>query len=693
MKIKFKISLMVLVFIMVAAFGVGMVGYYYANRIIQNTTTQIINDVCDKTVAELDEYLMRIEQSVDILADYALDNLEDFNAFKSSSTYVDQYTEKIAPVLLSSGEHTEGVISAYIRYSPDVAYPTSGKFYMRTGGLATPYQVVANTDFSVYEKTDLNHVGWYYIPVNNGGPTWMDPYFNENVNVHMISYVVPLFVDGENFGIIGMDIDFSLVEQLAQIELMYETAANFVLGVDKQVLFHKDIAYGTPLSETDGRGTDAILAAMAAGDANRQLYAMTIGKTTYTSTYRTARNGMTIITAIDAADLKDDLNRLRTAITIASQIMIIPGTAIAFIVISLITRHIDELNKAAKRVADGELDVVIDIKSKDEIGTLANTMSQTVNQLHEYTEYINEISTVLNNIADGDLAFKLTKNYHGNFAKIKESLEHISTTLNNTMIDINAVADQVAQGSDQVSSGAQTLAQSSTQQTASITDLSNSIDELTSDVSQNNENVRGAFSAMELAFNGINASSKDMSDMHNAMGAISNASEEISNIVKTVDDIAFQTNILALNASIEAARAGAAGKGFAVVAEEIQLLSSKVATATENINHLVENVMSSVQNGRDISQKADASLQNVAATAETVKDSIQKISESSGKQSAAIRRINEGVKEIAQAVQSNSATAQESAASSEEMNSMAKILRDRISHFKLKTDYDFDNPI
>lgn len=691
MKIKFKISLMVLIFIMVASFGVGMVGYYYANRIMQDSSSQIINDVCDRTASELNEYLKRAEQSVDILAEYVLDNLQDYGAFKSSDSYVDQYTEQIAPVLLSAAEHTEGVISAYIRYSPDVAYPTSGKFFMRTGGLNTPYEIVDNTDFSIYDKTDLSHVGWYYIPVNNGGPTWMDPYFNENVNVHMISYVVPLFIGGENFGIIGMDIDFSQIEEIAELQTIYESASNFILGMDYQVLHHDGTDYGIPLANVDPAGTKAILDAISAGSESRDLIDMTISKTDYLATFRAARNGMTIITTVTVADLKNDLNRLRVAITIASQIMIFGGTFIAFVVISIITRHIDELNKAARRIADGELDVDINVKSRDEIGNLADTMSLTVNHLHNYIEYINEISMVLNQIADGNLDFKLTKDYQGDFAKIKLSLEHISTTLNETMIDIHAVADQVAQGSDQVSAGAQSLAENSTQQTASINDLSQSIDDLNTDVAVNNENLRNAFSAMEKAFAGINASSKDMSDMHTAMNAISKASEEISNIVKTVDDIAFQTNILALNASIEAARAGAAGKGFAVVAEEIQVLSAKTAAATDNINHLVENVMTSVRNGQDISEKADVSLQNVASTAETVKDSIKSISESSGKQSEEIQKINTGIKEIAQAVFSNSATAQESAASSEEMSSMAKILRDRISHFKLKTEYDFDH--
>ena len=46
------------------------------------------------------------------------------------------------------------------------------------------------TDISMYDKNDEEHVGWYYIPVENGKETWINPYFNKNMGVEMISYVI-----------------------------------------------------------------------------------------------------------------------------------------------------------------------------------------------------------------------------------------------------------------------------------------------------------------------------------------------------------------------------------------------------------------------------------------------------------------------------------------------------------------------
>lgn len=61
----------------------------------------------------------------------------------------------------------------------------------------------------MYDESDVEHVGWYYLPVQAKKAIWMSPYMNENINIYMISYVVPLFAeDGTSIGIVGMDIDF-----------------------------------------------------------------------------------------------------------------------------------------------------------------------------------------------------------------------------------------------------------------------------------------------------------------------------------------------------------------------------------------------------------------------------------------------------------------------------------------------------
>ena len=199
-----------------------------------------------------------VAQSVDTLNDLALSELDDFAKFKSDSAYVDSYTDKIAPTLKQTAVHTQGAMSVYIRYNPEFTEPTSGVFYTRDSA-ESEFQEVEPTDFTMYEPDDLEHVGWYYIPVGNQKPTWMDPYLNSNINVYMISYVVPIFVDGESVGIIGMDIEFGTFTDVLDSAGVFNSGYAFLADGQGNIMYHKvhDVPRraGFDCGKTDAAGT------------------------------------------------------------------------------------------------------------------------------------------------------------------------------------------------------------------------------------------------------------------------------------------------------------------------------------------------------------------------------------------------------------------------------------------------------
>ena len=331
--------------------------------------------------------------------------------------------------------------------------------------------------------------------------------------------------------------------------------------------------------------------------------------------------------------------------------------------LTLSAEDIQVINKAAE--------------SKDEIG-------QTVSACSAFVGRITEVSTILGDVASGDLTHDI--NALSESDTMGNALHNLFLNLNSMFTDIHASADQVSTGSNQVADGAQSLAQGSTEQAASIEELSSSISEIAQKTKENAEIASKTSRLSENIKESAEKGSRQMDEMMTAVGEITEASRNISKIIKTIDDIAFQTNILALNAAVEAARAGQHGKGFAVVAEEVRSLATKSAEAAKDTDTMIQNSIEKADLGANIANETAASLTEIVTGINESGVLIGEIASSSEEQSMGIAQINIGIDQVAQVVQQNSATAEQSAAAAEEMSAQATTLQELISQFRLSDE-------
>lgn len=238
--VRTKIGSLVLLCVIVSAVLIGFVSIRSSRTVVEENSEQIMDLLCTNKTEEIDALMSRIEQSVITLSEYALDHIDDLEKFKTDSAYVSSYSSKMEEIAVNAANNTEGAMTVYIRFNPEFTEPTSGVFYTRETA-DSEFVGLTPTDFSMYDKTDTARVGWYYIPVNNGKPTWLDPYLNENIGVQMISYVIPLFIDGTEVGIVGMDIDFGVIEEIVDNTSVYSSGHAFLANAAGQAIVHKEI--------------------------------------------------------------------------------------------------------------------------------------------------------------------------------------------------------------------------------------------------------------------------------------------------------------------------------------------------------------------------------------------------------------------------------------------------------------------
>lgn len=331
-----------------------------------------------------------------------------------------------------------------------------------------------------------------------------------------------------------------------------------------------------------------------------------------------------------------DGNAAMTTMIIVVAAAVVIAVLLGFFISSLISRPVGKLVKEADRIANGDLDVSLDITARDEIGILA------------------------------------------------KSFTRMAENLNDVMSNINSASEQVASGAKQVSASSMALSQGATEQASSVEELTASIEEISSQTKLNAQNAVQAKELAEAARENAVQGNNRMKEMQKAMGEINDASGNISKIIKVIDEIAFQTNILALNAAVEAARAGQHGKGFAVVAEEVRNLAARSANAAKETTDMIEGSIKKVEGGTKIANETAAALDKIVDGVAKAASLVSDIAAASNDQATGIAQVTQGLSQVSQVVQNNSATSQESAAASEELSSQAELLKEQVGRFKLK---------
>lgn len=354
--------------------------------------------------------------------------------------------------------------------------------------------------------------------------------------------------------------------------------------------------------------------------------------------------------------------------------MVLGGLVAYFFSRRSISLPLRSVSDALTALARGDTSASVRIKSKDEIGDLAEAFEKFKQTMIEIERLRNEAKEEDERLSEEKRAATLRL-----ADELERTVKSVSDSVADAVRDLEQTADEMAVNSTQTSDRANTVAAAAEQSSVNIQSVAGASEELNASIQEISRQVSEAIGIAHTSSRQAQSSSKTVE-------GLSNAAQKIDDVVGLINDIAGQTNLLALNATIEAARAGDSGKGFAVVAAEVKDLATQTAQATEDIRKQVEEL----QSGSD--QTSQAILQVVDAIA-TMDEQISAIAAAVEEQTAVTAEISRNVSEVADGsteisthIIEVSKGANSASAASEELRATVDSLSDQSSNLQSELD-------
>lgn len=418
-----------------------------------------------------------------------------------------------------------------------------------------------------------------------------------------------------------------------------------------------------------------------------------------------------------------------------------------------IAQPIVHLKNAARRVAEGDFDTTINVRTRDEIRDLAdafNSMVQslrasrdelhaekhsverkvqeavaTIDQEREYL--VRNVETLLQGIerfAGGDLTLRFAEsdmshqgamaNLYRGFNHALEKVQSLLLTTHEAVVEAAQAGVIIAEKADSFSYGAQEQSQQAAIAAQSVDEMMRNINHTVDFINaaalsslHASENARKGVETVEHTAHGIGAIVVATQEMEKQIVRLTERIGTIDEIAGAIREIADLTNLLALNASIEAARAGEHGRGFAVVADEVKKLADRTSEATKEItatisgihkeaagaNQVMATARMSVAKGIEMTQMITYMFEEILNDALQVSDAMNDVQKQSRAQRTMSEQVNANVQNITAVVMDSEISIKHLAEIARELKTSMAVMYESLQSFTLSTVRQIENDI
>ena len=402
--------------LLLLAVVMGTVSVYMVDKLSSTNSNKIMTQLCEKEAYKFNNKLNLVKHSVDIINEYA-NELQYMNGV--TNVYSDEFEQHIKDFSISVANQTSGALAVYFRYSPEITGSGTDGFFWTRHSDSEMFQETEITDILAYNSSDVGHVGWFYIPKETGKPLWMAPYYNENLDVFMISYVIPMYhSNGEFIGVVGMDIDFaSILSETKAIDI-YESGSAAFVDLKERLSYSSDENGAIQSSKLSNALYNHIttinkfdeLLEIDNNDGNTSVICC-----------EKLSNGMMLYVNV----LKSEIDSNRNYLIMLCIAITVLMYAVSIVFIRKRTKQIvfplEKLTEITKQYANGDWSAQYISNTDDEIDNLSESISQMAKNTQDYIERLNALARtdattgIGNKTSYLEMIEKLQKNKHNKF--------------------------------------------------------------------------------------------------------------------------------------------------------------------------------------------------------------------------------------------------------------------------------------
>lgn len=414
--IKTKTVLLTVCTITVAMVIATLLGVVAIRNIGVSSSEQILQLLCQAGEKNLDYYFESVEQSVEMVSSYAESDLDGLALDQMRG-----HLERVKGIFERMTRKTNGVLTYYYRIDPSVSTSEKGFWFVNLDG--TSFQEHKVTDITLYDTEDTSNLVWFTVPKATGEPVWLPPYITDNLDVKVISYNVPIY-QGERFiGVIGIEMDYSAMAKQVDSITLYENGYAFINDEEGKLIYHPRI--------DSAEGTYVVPKGILTDE--------TMVYYTYQGVKKLAAwlplsNGMRLIVAVPVSEINASWHRWVLEISLVSVLLLLVFILLTMRLSGRLTKPLQELTEAAKRVNEGNYDFALEYSGEDEVGILTRAFSQLSSHLKTY---INDLKSLA--YGDALTAVRNRSAYNIHMQKLQSQLEEPETEFAVCFFDCNGL--------------------------------------------------------------------------------------------------------------------------------------------------------------------------------------------------------------------------------------------------------------